>query len=135
MQDSETSSADSDSGRPGSRASVPLMWVYSSRNPVHAVHLQGQVGDLDFGEQLVHLAAQGDERGGFGVGVQRGEHDLVAAVAGFDTQVGVGGIPGGGAPPRRVQGGGELVDDRGGLGVERQVLTQRVALVGPSRRG
>jgi hypothetical protein len=76
--------------------------------PGPPVHFQGQVGDLHLGEQSFYLAAQGDQGSGFGLGVQRGDHDLVAAASGFDAQVGVGGVPGGGAPPRRVQAGGEL---------------------------
>ena len=41
LHDSDTSSAERVSGSPGSRPAVPLMWVYSSRNPVPAVHFQG----------------------------------------------------------------------------------------------
>jgi hypothetical protein len=84
------------------------------------VHLQGQAGDLHLWQELFYFGAQGDQGGGFGVGVQGGDDDLVAAVAAFDAQVGVGGIPGGGAPPRRVQRGGQLVHDGGRVRVEGQ---------------
>jgi hypothetical protein len=66
------------------------------------VHFEGQVGDLHLRQEPFHRAAQGDQRGRLGVGIQRGEHDLVAAVAVFDAQVRVGGVPGGGASPCRI---------------------------------
>ena len=103
--------------------------------PGPAVHFQGQVGDLHLRQQRLDVGAQGDQRGGLGVGIQGTEHDLVTAVAVFHAQVGIGGIPGGGAPPRRVQGRRELSDDGGRFGLERQVLAEGVALVGPGLRG
>jgi hypothetical protein len=69
-------------------------------------------------QELFYLGTQGDQRSGFGFGVQRREHDLAAAAAVFDSQVGIGCIPGRGAPPRRIQVGGELVNDGGRVRVE-----------------
>ena len=50
--------------------------------------------------------------GGLRAGIHGREHDLVAAVAVFHAQVGIGRVPGGGAPPRRVQGRRERVSDK-----------------------
>ena len=103
--------------------------------PGPAVRFQREVGDLHLGQELFYLGTQGDQRSGFGLGVQRREHDLVAAAAVFDSQAGIGGIPGRGAPPRRIQTGGELVNDGGRVRVEGQFLAQRVAPVGPFAAG
>jgi hypothetical protein len=45
------------------------------------VHFEGQVGDFHLWQEPFHLAAQGDQCDRLGVGIQRGEHDLVAAFA------------------------------------------------------
>jgi len=99
-----------------------------------AVHFEGQVGDFHLRQEPFHLAAQGDQCDRLGVGIQRGEHDLVAAFAVFDAQVGVGGVPGGGASPCRIQSGRQLADDGGRLGFEGQVVAQRLTLVSPGLR-
>ncbi|MGH3199170.1 MAG: hypothetical protein ACRDOH_14385 [Streptosporangiaceae bacterium] len=103
--------------------------------PGPAVHFQGQVGDLHLRQQRLDVGAQGDQRGGLGVGIQGREHNLVTAVAVFHAQVGIARVPGGGAPPRRVQGRRELADNGGRFGLERQVLAEGVALVGPGLPG
>jgi hypothetical protein len=81
LQASETSSADSVSGRPGSRVSAPAIVGVFVEELGPAVHFEGQVGDFHLWQEPFHLAAQGDQCDRLGVGIQRGEHDLVAASA------------------------------------------------------